>query len=134
MPDVENVIRSLETAVKNFERYSGDEYGREYDYARVEVETLKDVIALLKAQEQPTSESISSAIECLLHPQDADDSDMAKAIDTAVRAMRLLKAQGPVKPKWQKGYAYCGQCGYKLHWIVDLNNFCPNCGQAVKWE
>jgi len=48
--------------------------------------------------------------------------------------MMLLKAQEPVKPKWQKGYAYCGQCGYKLHWIVDLNNFCPNCGQAVKWE
>jgi hypothetical protein len=95
------------------------------------LDTIEDA---LKAQEPPTSESISSAIECLLHPQDADDSDMAKAIDTAVRAMRLLKAQGPVKPKWQKGYAYCGQCGYKLHWIVDLNNFCPNCGQAVKWE
>jgi len=49
-------------------------------------------------------------------------------------AMMLLKAQEPVKPKWQKGYAYCGQCGYKLHWIVDLNNFCQNCGQAVKWK
>lgn len=56
----------------------------------------------------------------------------------AVLAMRdalaLLKAQEPVKPKWEKGYAYCGKCGYKLHWIVDLNNFCPNCGQAVKWD
>lgn len=41
------------------------------------------------------AERISSAIECLLHPQDADDSDMAKAIDTAVRAMRLLRAQVP---------------------------------------
>lgn len=48
--------------------------------------------------------------------------------------MMLLKAQEPVEPKWQKGYAYCGQCGYKLHWIVDLNNFCPNCGRPVKWE
>lgn len=48
-------------------------------------------------------------------------------------AVELLRAQEPVEPKWQKGYAYCGQCGYKLHWIVDLNNFCPNCGQAVKW-
>ena len=45
------VIKSFETAVKNFERYSGDEYGREYDYARVEVETLEDAIAMLKAQE-----------------------------------------------------------------------------------
>ncbi len=41
------------------------------------------------------AERISSAIECLLHPQDADDSDMTKAINTAVRAMRLLKAQEP---------------------------------------
>jgi hypothetical protein len=56
------------------------------------LDTIEDA---LKAQEPPTSESISSAIECLLHPQDADDSDMAKAIDTAVRAMRLLKAQEP---------------------------------------
>lgn len=47
---MEKVIRPLETAVKNFERYSGDEYGREYDYARVEVETLEDALALLKAQ------------------------------------------------------------------------------------
>jgi hypothetical protein len=49
-------------------------------------------------------------------------------------ALALLKAQEPVEPKWQKGYAYCGQCGYKLHWIVDKNNFCPKCGRSVKWE
>ena len=47
------------------------------------------------AQEPLTDASISSAIECLLHPQDADDSDMTKAIDTAVRAMKLLKAREP---------------------------------------
>ena len=46
----EEVIKSLETAVKNFERYSGDEYGREYDYARVGVDVLEDALALLKAR------------------------------------------------------------------------------------
>lgn len=51
MVDREKVIGSLETAVKNFERYSGDEYGHEYDYARVEVDVLEDALALLKAQE-----------------------------------------------------------------------------------
>lgn len=51
---------------------------------------LEDAFTLLKAQEPPKNASISSAIECLLHPQDADDSDMEKAIDTAVRAMRSL--------------------------------------------
>ena len=65
-----------------------------------------------KAQEPPTSASISSAIECLLHPQDADDSDMAKAIDTAVRAMKSLKAQEPrvmtlEEAKAMKRYTIC---------------------------
>ena len=49
-------------------------------------------------------------------------------------ALALLEAQEPVKPTWRRGYAYCGKCGYKLHWIVDKNNYCPECGQAVKWE
>lgn len=54
--------------------------------------------------------------------------------DCAKDALALLKAQEPMEPKWRKGYAYCGQCGYKLHWIVEQNNFCQNCGRAVKWE
>ena len=54
-----------------------------------------DALALLKAQKPPKNASISSAIECLLHPQDADGSDMAKAIDTAIRAMRSLRDQEP---------------------------------------
>ena len=56
---------------------------------------LHGAAELLKAQEPPTDTSISSAIECLLHPQDADDSDMVKAIDVAVKALKLLKAQAP---------------------------------------
>ena len=106
----------------------GDPLSESFDIA------VATVIAALKAQEPPTSESISSAIECLLHPQDADDSDMTKAIDTAVRAMRLLNAQEPVEPTWKNGYPLCGKCGFKLHWIVEQNNYCPNCGKAVKWE
>ena len=51
MIDREKVVKSIEEAIQNFERYSGDEYGREYDYARVEVETLEAALALLRAQE-----------------------------------------------------------------------------------
>ena len=51
MTDAEKVIKSIEEAIQNFSRHSGDEYGREYDYAYVEVETLEDALALLKAQE-----------------------------------------------------------------------------------
>ena len=85
------------------------------------------------------TERISSAIECLLHPQDADDSDMAKAIDTAVHAMRLLKEQEPVSA--QKKYMEmvglqtwdwaCGNCGQT---VLFGAKFCPWCGRAVKWE
>jgi hypothetical protein len=89
MPDREKVISALEEQItwirdNDFHKFPG------WGHAVI---AMKDAIALLKAQEPPTSESISSAIECLLHPQDADDSDMAKAIDTAVRAMRMLKTQ-----------------------------------------
>lgn len=126
-----------------------DEYRTKCPYGNCEtgcVKTLaKDAFALMKAQEPPTSECISSAIECLLHPQDADDSDMAKAIDTAVRAMRLLKAQEPVGPKKANRYidfdgegkpfipeTYdCGNCGKELPWKA---KYCSECGRAVKAE
>lgn len=88
MADREKVIMSLETAVKNFERYSGDEYGREYDYARVEVETLEAALALLKAQE-------------------------------------------PVKPIENAGFYYCGACRYVF--TSARQNYCSECGRAVKW-
>lgn len=56
---------------------------------------MRKAHGMLKAQEPPKNASISSAIECLLHPQDADDSDMAKAIDIAVRAIMSLRDQKP---------------------------------------
>jgi hypothetical protein len=49
-------------------------------------------------------------------------------------ALVLLKAQEPVKPTWRWDYAYCGECGFRLHWMVEKNNYCPNCGRAVKWD
>jgi hypothetical protein len=49
-------------------------------------------------------------------------------------AFALLKAQEPVKPTWRWDYAYCGECGFHLHWMVEKNNYCPECGRAVKWE
>ena len=60
-------------------------------------------------------------------------------------ALVLLKAQEPVKPKKVnryidfdgEGHPYnpetydCGACGKELPWKA---NYCPECGQAVKWE
>ena len=116
------------------------------DWQKIAQKAIAKLKALSKAQEPLTDVSISSAIECLLHPQDADDSDMVKAIDTAVRAMRLLKEQEPIEPKiidtsnsklyhsdMFKNY-YCGNCGEFLHVINRRDMFCSQCGRKVKWE
>lgn len=89
---------SLEKVIKGLEGLTSPAFTRDLPCSQ---QLFHDALALLKAQELPTNASISSAIECLLHPQDADDSDMAKAIDTAVRVMRLLKEQEyvTVEPK-----------------------------------
>lgn len=138
------VIKGLECCVihVNCEADGGCPYRSQADTNCLET-AIKDALALLKVQEPPTSESISSAIECLLHPQDADDSDMAKAIDTAVRAMRLMNAQEPVEPKLDVDEWKCGKCGHKLEHqeligdnvlLHEQYNYCPECGRAVKWE
>ena len=86
-------------------------------------------------------ERVIKGLECCLDEGSChgcpyyDDMDYCDGSDTLKRdALALLKAQEPVKPKRLNGYVYCGRCGYKLHWIVEQNNFCQNCGRAVKWE
>ena len=98
MPDRNKVIKGLECCTKFSDSTCKD---CPYQPAIVKIDYLwyknlmLDALELLKGQEPITNTSISIAIECLLHPQDADDSDMVKAIDTAVRAMRSLKTQKP---------------------------------------
>lgn len=134
MVDREKVIKNLEELLV-FSRYNDSVEWNPYN----DTETLEDALALLKEQEPPTDVSISSAIECLLHPQDADDSDMAKAIDTAVRAMRLLKEQEPVSVQKKQMEMVglqtwdwaCGNCGQT---VLFSAKYCPWCGRKVKWE
>ena len=89
----EKVIKGLECCTDGMmcKRERCPYYDKSPVNSTCRIELEKDAIALLKMQELPTNASISSAIECLLHPQDADDSDMSKAIDTAVRALGLLR-------------------------------------------
>lgn len=49
-------------------------------------------------------------------------------------ALALLKEQEAVEPVWRRGKAFCGKCGLGLHMAVEQNNYCPNCGRAVKWN
>ena len=105
----DKTIKALEKAIQCFERYSGDEYGREYNYAHIEVESLENALALLKEYER--------AIKF--------QSDRLDA---------LLKAQELVEPTLRGGiggYWYCGACNYQ---ISRGDKFCRYCGQEVKWE
>ena len=54
--------------------------------------------------------------------------DTLNAIDGA---LALLKAQEPVKPERYEGTCYCGNCGDPINM---LDNYCHECGRAVKWE
>ena len=90
----------------------------------------QDAIALLKAQDAELERlkncRAECKIECLL-----DEYNKVVAERDA-----LWKAQEPVKPQEYDpviyGHKYiCGKCHHKI-WRND--NFCPNCGKAVKWE
>ena len=50
---------------------------------------------------------------------------------TVFEIIELLKAQEPVAPSVCNGTSYCGNCGDQLN---KLDNYCHECGRAVKWE
>ena len=46
--------------------------------------------------------------------------------------LSLLREQKPVKPKNDAfGHPYCPKCNVLVY---QTWNYCPHCGQAVKWE
>lgn len=58
---------------------------------------------------------------------------------TMENALSLLKAQEPIAPKLIKMYPHdiyeCGNCGHRSVGSKDYKaKYCPECGQAVKWE
>ena len=58
---------------------------------------------------------------------------------TMEKALALLKAQEPIKPILTGETFLCGKCGaevliYEEHLFEKRYNYCPECGQAVKWE
>ena len=98
MTEREKVIKSIEEAIQNFSRYSGDEYGREYDYARVEVETLEYAIALLKAQ-GPTKFEIKHAISNTDIPKGMDELDYIELMSNIYMALAKLYGEEPITYK-----------------------------------
>ena len=44
-----------------------------------------------------------------------------------------LKAQEPVEPVYELGITRCGQCNHEID-KYGGDNYCPQCGKAVKWN
>lgn len=38
----------------------------------------------------------------------------------------------PVRPTWQQGKAYCGQCGKRIPLKINAN-YCHKCGREINW-
>lgn len=81
--------------------------------------------------------------ECMLRKsRDACDShcgicelvqDDGELHEMYTDVIAIMKAMEPVKPAYRRGKAFCGVCGLGLHRVVEQNNYCPNCGHAIKW-
>ena len=48
-------------------------------------------------------------------------------------ALALLKAQEPVEPVYGLGITRCGRCNHEID-KYGGDNYCPQCGKAVKWK
>ena len=38
----------------------------------------------------------------------------------------------PIRPTWQQGKAYCGQCGKRIPLKINAH-FCHKCGREINW-
>lgn len=79
---------------------------------------------------------VSNSFECSLQcPYAAPVSGFC--YDNLMRdALELLKAQEPIKPNEYDPVIYgtrytCGACKHKIY---RNENYCHNCGRAVKWD
>ena len=90
------------------------------------LEESRKAIALLKAQEQEAVDAPKpdSDIGCWY------DITHNYALEQVVNA---LKAQEPMEPVYELGITRCGRCNREID-KYDGDNYCPQCGRAVKWE
>lgn len=90
-------------------------------------------------------EKVIEGLKRLLHSGKMYDAHLV--IDTCEAALALLKAQEPIAPiqgadDQDEDIFCCGCCGAVVgETFLGLpgetevrDNYCPNCGRAVKWE
>lgn len=59
-----------------------------------------------------------------------DDTELHEMYAEVIARM---KAQEPVEPVYELGITRCGQCNNEID-KYGGDNYCPNCGRAVKWK
>lgn len=96
-------------------------------------------------------EKVMKGLRCMSTPyEDLDDRDCENCkydnascfLDIPADALSLLKAQEPARPIIKQemddicscidNVAYCRKCGARIGRLKQ--NYCSNCGQAVKWD
>ena len=89
---------------------------------------VRDAIELMKEQEDLGTE-LTNAVE-LIHKKNE-------------RIEKLLKEREAVEPMLEQDSMVCGVCGHEVIWQKMIGDgiwadeqldYCPHCGQAVKWE
>lgn len=99
------------------------------------------------AMNDDDDETFADCIRAGVCPWDECQERGCKMIDIplslAIAALEVLKAQKPMKPKVKhfefhyasydeyENRAYCPKCEIQL---IKQENYCPRCGQAVKWD
>ena len=92
---------------------------------------MDDAIALLKERDDLGTE-LTNAVE-LIHKK----NERIKKLE------KLLKEQEAVEPILEQDSMVCGVCGHEVIWqkmigdgiwVDEELEYCPHCGQAVKWE
>lgn len=123
MTNREKVIYNLERCTCHVPDACRDCGYDNHEYNECVEKLLRDALDLLKEQE--TREQCIKT-KCVICPHcehcDVDENG-------------LLKEQEAVKPRFVDGnrnhFVKCGNCNFDL---MHGMNFCPHCGQAVKWE
>lgn len=87
-------------------------------------------------------EKVMNGLQMAYTYSNVDEENTLVPQQIVIDAISLLKAQEPVKPIMRfemddicsciDNVAYCGKCGAPIGRLKQ--NYCSNCGQAVKWE
>ena len=107
-------------------------------------EIARNALELLKEQEETINVLTDTIQQLNQHIKDLSEYMTPYGMVKDVKAYcELLKEQEAVEPVLEQDSMVCGNCGHEVIWQRLLGDdvwsdeyleYCPHCGQAVKWE